>query len=120
MKISELTHRWRARAEDLQRFAPAAAEAFRECAEQLAAAMESVEETVSLPEASRLGGYTVEYLQRLVRAQKITNVGKKYRPRIRRADVPVKPGHLPEVADVLHIPDRRRIVAEALATPKGA
>ena len=48
---------------------------------------------MSLKEASTLGGYSTDSLQRMVAAGRIQNCGRKGRPRIRRADVPAKPGH---------------------------
>jgi hypothetical protein len=45
-----------------------------------------------LTEAARESGYSVEYLGRLVRHGMIPNPGKKGSPRIRRCDLPRKPG----------------------------
>jgi hypothetical protein len=70
-------------------------------------------ETVTLTEASVQGGYSVDHLQRCVASGKIENVGKKGRPRIRRADVPLKPGYLPTGTAGDQLSDRRRIVAAA-------
>jgi len=69
-------------------------------------------ESVTLKEAGLLGGYSVDHLQRLVSAGDIENVGRKGRPRIRRGDVPTKPGHaLPSTAAGDQLDARRRIVA---------
>ena len=91
--VAALLSHWRSRASDLERYAPAAAQAFRDAADELAEALDGAEETVSLNEASMLGGYPVDSLQRMVRCGRIQNCGRKGKPRIRRADVPVKPGH---------------------------
>jgi len=93
MIVAALLSHWRSRASDLDRYAPAAAQAFREAADELAEALNGAEETVSLKEAEMLGGYPVDSLQRMVACGRIQNVGRKGKPRIRRADVPVKPGH---------------------------
>jgi hypothetical protein len=67
---------------------------------------------VTLKEASALGGYSVDHLQRLVAAGQLENVGRKGRPRIRQSDVPVRPGHrLPEASEADQLSARRRIVA---------
>src|SRR5450759_2591969 len=91
--VAALLSQWRSRASDLERYAPVAAQAFRDAADELAEALDSAEETVSLKEASILGGYPVDSLQRMVACGRIQNFGRKGKPRIRRAEVPVKPGH---------------------------
>jgi hypothetical protein len=91
--VASLLSQWRSRASDLERYAPAAAQAFREAADQLAEALSGAEETVTLKEAAMLGGYSVDALQRMVAHGRIQNYGRKGKPRIRRAEVPLKPGH---------------------------
>jgi hypothetical protein len=93
MVVAALLSHWRSRASDLERYAPAAAQAFRDAADELAEALNDSEETVSLKEAAILGGYSVDALQRMVASGRIQNFGRKGKPRIRRADAPVKPGH---------------------------
>jgi len=74
------------------------------------------EDLVTLSEASRLGGYSVDHLSRLLREGTLENRGRKHAPRIRRAEVPTKPGHalLASSRESL-FSSRRRIVADALA-----
>jgi len=68
-------------------------------------------EAVTLKEAQAIGGFSIDHLQRLVASGQIENVGRKHRPRIRRSDVPIKPGHhLPTGPDDVSSA-RRRIVA---------
>jgi len=82
--------------------------------EELEAALQSVEDGVTLAEAARLGGYSADHLGRLIHEGTLVNVGRKYAPRIRRADVPVKPGHrLPPPPATDQFSARRRIVADA-------
>lgn len=50
-------------------------------------------EAVSLEEAAEAGGYSYSHLQSLVAKGEIDNLGQKGSPRIRRCDVPIKPGH---------------------------
>jgi hypothetical protein len=88
-----LSSQWRSRASDLERYAPVAAQAFRDAADELDAALRGGQETVSLKEAAMLGGYSGDALQRMVASGRIRNYGRKGKPRIRRAEVPVKPGH---------------------------
>lgn len=113
--IRMLPDQWRTRAAELEPYAPAVALAFRRAAEELEREIAGDQEPVSLAEGSRLGGYSADHLQRLVASGKLENIGRKNRPRIRRIDVPTKPGHrLPSDADGDHFPDRRRIVASVL------
>src|ERR1700686_4062328 len=88
-----LSSQWRSRASDLERYSPSAAQAFRDAADELEKTLQGAEETVSLKEAAILGGYSTDSLQRMVAAGRIQNYGRKGKPRIRRDDVPVKPGH---------------------------
>lgn len=94
-----LSSQWRSRASDLERYSPSAAQAFRDAADELEKTLQGAEETVSLKEAAMLGGYSTDSLQRMVAAGRIQNFGRKGKPRIRRAEVPVKPGHA--TADLL-------------------
>lgn len=112
MIVAALLSQWRSRASDLERYAPVAAQAFRDAADELAEALNGAEETVSLKEASMLGGYPVDSLQRMVAQGRIQNFGRKGKPRIRRADVPLKPGHA--AADLLDESGRRHIDASAV------
>lgn len=102
MIISALARHWRARAAELERFAPAAAQAFREAADQLQDALQSVEESVTLREAAEIGGYSVDALQRLVASGRIENAGRKGKPRIRIAQVPQKPGYAGNLQNSKH------------------
>ena len=68
--------------------------------------------SVTLKEAHRIGGYSIDHLQRILASGQVENVGRKHRPRIRRRDVPVKPGHqLPNPGDGVQLSERRRIAA---------
>jgi hypothetical protein len=114
MKAADLVAKWQGRRADWQSFGAlvSGAAVAEEILSDLAALSRSEREiSVSLREASSIGGYSIDHLQRLVAKGDIHNVGRKHRPRIRRADVPVKPGyHLPNsTEDVLS--ERRRIVA---------
>ncbi len=49
-------------------------------------------ESLSLEDASAESGYCADHLGRLVRDGTIPNAGEPYSPRIRRCDLPRKPG----------------------------
>jgi len=93
MIVSALPAHWRSRATELAPYAPAAAQAFRDAADQLDEALQAPDDSVSISEAASLGGFSIDRLQKLVANGRIANVGRKGKPRIRREDVPVKPGH---------------------------
>ena len=91
MKPAELAAIWRARAEELRRYAPAAAQAFQDAAAELEAALhEQADELLTLGEASRESGYSERRLRELVAAGELPNAGRKGAPRVRRADLPHK------------------------------
>lgn len=94
--LAELAARWRERADERERegaLVPAA-RLYRRIAEELEAAMASQRlQAVSLEEAANMGGYSYSHLQHLVADGEIPNVGEEGAPRIRRCDVPRKPGH---------------------------
>jgi len=52
-------------------------------------------ETLNLTEAARYSGYSREYLGRLVKDGKLRDYGRKGARKVRKAEVPIKPGHLP-------------------------
>lgn len=93
--LTDLAEAWREDAEVLRRRGASGRAALLEsCADELEAAVgASRVEAVTLEEASEIGGYSYSHLQHLVAEEKIPNVGKRGEPRIRRCDVPVKPGH---------------------------
>lgn len=112
MKLLELLIEWRNRAGELKPFAPAAAEAFTQCANDLELALRDERaETFNLTEAARESGYTAGHLARLVKAGKIPNAGTVSRPRIRRADLPRKATSIePEAPALVGEPRKTRRV----------
>lgn len=80
--------------EDLkeQQVSPVAADAMEVCIERIRTALAERDlGAVTLREAAEIGGYSYSRLQELV-GERIENVGEPGAPRIRRSDVPVKPG----------------------------
>lgn len=82
---------WRAKASELERFAPAAAVAFRDAALALETALRADANAVlTLAEASMASGYSKDHLRHQIASGAIPNVGKKRRPRVRAGDLPRK------------------------------
>jgi hypothetical protein len=82
---------WRARAEELERFAPAAAVAFRDAATELETALRAEATAVlTLAEAALASGYSKSHLRHRIASGAIPNVGKKRSPRVRAGDLPRK------------------------------
>ncbi len=95
MNPKDLPHAWREQA-DVQRDLAAEGQActFEHCAKQLEVALDSyAKETLTISQAAIQSGYNEETLRRLVREGVIPNAGRPNAPRIRRADLPLKPGH---------------------------
>ena len=98
MSPGDLVDRWRARAADLGRFAPPAAEAFSAAAEELEQALkESADayenELLNPRRGSSESGYSAAHLRRLMRDGVIPNEGTAERPMMRRKHLPRRPGH---------------------------
>lgn len=114
MTLSELSSTWCTRADELAPFSPAAAEAFRRAAQELRAALTQLEgEVITLEQAATESGYSREHLARAVRTGRIPNAGRKGAPRVRRVDLPVKPGSLSNarLSDYDPITDARSLVS---------
>lgn len=89
----ELPGRWRVRAADLEVFAPPAAAAFRAAASELEEALLArADELLTLADAAAVSGYSARRLRELIADGTIPQAGRKHAPRIRRADLPVRPG----------------------------
>jgi hypothetical protein len=92
---AELPASWRTRAAELERFAPAAAEAFRDAAAELDAALQAEsDEELTLSEAAKVSGYSDRRLRELIADGVVPNAGRKGAPRVRRADLPLRRGKL--------------------------
>jgi hypothetical protein len=95
MTPADLPARWRDRAGELARYAPAAAQAFRDAAVELEAALaDTADEELSLAEAARTSGYSSRRLRELLAAGTVPMApgGRRGRPRIRRGDLPRRAG----------------------------
>lgn len=93
MAAPNLAASWRARAEDLERFAPSAAEAFRACAEELEQEIRArADQLVDQAEAARLSGLSTRRIRDLEAGGHLRNFGRKGAPRYRVGDLPVRRG----------------------------
>lgn len=96
MKPDLLPEQWRTRAQELEVFAPAAAEAFRRAASELEGALiEQAVELLTLQEAALATGYSTSAIGAMIRRGQVPNFGKKGSPRVRRGDLPFRMGALP-------------------------
>lgn len=115
MRPSELVTTWREEAAKLERWAPAVAAAFRDVADQLDRSLaEEGEVLLTLGQAAAESGYSSDHLGRLVKDGTVPSVGKKGAPRIRRADLPRKPGQ--QVARPQVVGNIQAITERALAS----
>lgn len=96
MTPDRLPESWRSRAAELERYSPPAAEAFRAAADELEEALrERAGERLTLQEAAEESGYSTRRLRELLAEGTIPQAGRKGAPRIRRGDLPIKPGAAP-------------------------
>ena len=88
----ELPGVWRERAALLKEYGdPNCARLWALAATELDAALQVLDEdTLSLVQAARESGYSVDHLGSLVRRGEIPNAGRRNAPRIRPADLPIK------------------------------
>jgi hypothetical protein len=120
-QIQKLTERWRSHGEMFQRFGEEGiATAFTTCADELEAAVAVWgDELFTLEEAERETGYTADALGRLIREGKIPNGGKTGSPRIRRKDLPRKPGRRSGKRQYGSVDSVEQIVASVVNLAKG-
>lgn len=103
MNPHDLTNEWRERASQLTRYgAESQALTLLECASELEQLWQLwQEEPLTLSEAAKESGYSVDHIGRMVREGRIANAGRPNAPRIRRADLPIKPkSSVPAVASL--------------------
>ena len=117
--LSELAACWRTRALELRQVeAGGQAAALSVAADDLDALIASAgEELLSLTSAARESGYSSDHLGRSVRRGAIANGGRENAPKIRRADLPLKPGHLRQPPAEPSLPIPREQIALAAITP---
>ena len=101
----DLPAHWRLQAAELRRYAAIPqATTLETCADDLDAALRrDGDELLTLGEAASESGYSADHLGRQVARGALANAGRRNAPRIRRADLPRKPGTLSRPAVKHHI-----------------
>ena len=101
--MNVLIARWHATAETLHVWgAEAEARVLERCAEELAVAVATRDdELLTLRQAGEESGYSVSHLRRLISQGVLSDVSETGPPRVRRADLPRKPGYHPTAPSVL-------------------
>ena len=108
----ELPAAWRARAFELRAFGSdeRAALLWERAADELEAASRAAsDEPLTLKQAEQLSGFHRDHIARLMRTGRLANVGRRYAPRVRRGDLPLKAGaanpppDLPRIGSPPHI-----------------
>ena len=98
--VPQLPAAWRGEADRLERFAPAAAVAFRDAAQQLEESQRAAaSDVLTLEEAALASGFSKDHLRHQIATGMIANVGKKGRPRVRAGDLPKKAPRKPSPYD---------------------
>lgn len=94
MTLAELVARWRSEAEALERRGCVeAARLLTSCADEAEAALAGADaEPLPLAEAAKVSGYSVAHLRRLISVGLLRDVAERGAPRVRRGDLPRKPG----------------------------
>lgn len=95
--VEGLVQRWRKDAALLRQYRNQQQAEWLEdrAAELEAVQLEEAHAQLTLAEAANVTGYSTDHLGRLVRQGKVPNAGTKYRPRLRRGDLPWRPGQQP-------------------------
>jgi hypothetical protein len=105
---------WRTRAAELERYAPAAAEAFRVAAGELEQALrEAADAELTLSEAARESHYSTRRLRELIADGSIPQAGRKNAPRVRRGDLPRKSRPAAQTSGYDAAEDARRLLSRA-------
>lgn len=94
MTPRQLAESWRADAETLAKHgADSLARICRTHADELDASLRTAaNETLDLAAAARESGYSRDRLRHMIAAGDLPNAGRRGAPRIRRGDLPTKPG----------------------------
>jgi hypothetical protein len=121
--VVALPDAWRARASDLRTWGAAeqAATALDRAADELESQLRAEGDAeLNLEQAASECGYSPRHLARLVRDGTVANAGRKNAPRIRRADLPRKPGTLPPGQPAAtFVGDRGRIARAVVHSERG-
>lgn len=117
--LASLAGDWRSRAVQLRAWGCLESEAtmWDRAADEVEHALRSAQSDVlNLHQAALESGYSPRHLSRKVHAGDIPNVGTASAPKIRRADLPEKPGYLRPPVRAPHIGRSPGQIARALST----
>lgn len=120
MTRTEFIGKWAQRAEELGRLS-ASVDGRRLISEFLAELerlfLEEECEILTLEEAAQYSGYSADHIARSIRHGSIENAGRLGRPRVRRGDLPRKPGALrKEIPEPILAVNTRRQIAQSVVT----
>jgi len=120
--LLKLAEQWRSQAEMLRRYGDERGATVCELhAGQLEAAWNDWQsEELRIAEAALESGYSEEHLRRRVRDGSIPNAGKPNAPRIRRGDVPRKPGQRDGRKGVQPVDCKEQIARSVADSTEGA
>lgn len=96
-RSAEILEHWRLRRDEFKKL-QASVDGARICDEVLAD-LEAIvkgglDDLLSITQAARESGYSARQLSREIRAGRLRNFGRAGAPKLRRGDLPRKPGHL--------------------------
>lgn len=96
MTLSALASRWTDEASALEKWGDSrGALILSRCATELDLASRAhASEALTISQAAAESGYSCDHLRALVSTGEVANAGRKGSPRIRRRDLPMKPGHV--------------------------
>jgi hypothetical protein len=124
VSFTEFLAKWRAERERLSRYGqrvdpvPLLDDILQDAAAALAS---DQDESLTLRQAAAASGYSADHLARLIRTGRLLNLGVKHAPRLRRADLPHKPGRLPTESPPPHLlgADPRQVARAVVTSHKG-
>jgi hypothetical protein len=94
MDLADLVDRFRVEADKARRYAPGAASAWEDAAQLLEDHLHGRDdELLNLTQAAAESGYSPDSIRRFFNEGLLKDYGGPHRPRIRRGDLPRKPGH---------------------------
>jgi len=92
--LEQLAGQWRAHAQELRSWGgDASATALERAAADLEAALAREQDALlTLEQAAQESGYSADHLRHLVAEGTVPNAGRRGAPRVRRGDLPTRPG----------------------------
>lgn len=125
LTIESLPSHWRAEAARLRHWCgdhdPVARALVTVAAQVEQVLATAADDLLTLGKAASESGYSVEHLGRMLREQPVLNAGRRGAPRIRRGNLPMKPGYSkpPTPTDEAASPPRRGVAHAILSSKYG-